>query len=757
MDGDNNRVNAQAPEGPPHPDTPLSPQPRNLALEAARNAVLDRLVADAPLTEILEDVVHRLEQLEPSMRATVLLMDPDGTRLTTGAAPSFPDYYVRGVDGMSIGEGQGSCGTAAFRRAPVIVSDVSTDPLWAPYPRSGPKVGFRACWSFPFYDGAGKVLGTFAVYFAEPREKDERIVQLIEGFSGLTALAVQKVRATTALRQAAAIIESTRDGVMVTDLERRIVSVNPAWCAITGFSAEEALGRAAREFRSELQDDAFYQDIWDQVAHQGYWQGEVWTRRKNGEIYPLWLKISRVHNDQGQPSHYVIVMTDISQLRESQARLERLAHYDPLTGLPNRLLVQSRLEHAIEQAAHHHSKVGVLCIDLDHFKTINESLGHPAGDELLRAIGKRLGTALRTEDTFARWAGDEFLVVVENVHHPDELATLAANLIQLTQEPFTLASGQTVYLGASIGIALYPQDAGNAPLLLQHTDTALHQAKDQGRNTYRFFTEAMGQTAQQHLELGRRLRMALEQGSFILHYQPKLDVATGRMVGCEALLRWNDPECGLTRPDLFIPFAEESGLIVPIGAWALETACRQARQWLDEGRAPLKMAVNLSARQLWQADLPERIGAILASTGLPPDMLELELTESMIMGHEAEAVERLGQLRAMGISLAIDDFGTGYSSLSYLKSLPIQTLKIDQSFVRNIPADHQDMEISAGIIALARKLNLKVVAEGVETVEQLDFLTEQGCDQYQGYLYSRPLPADQFERLHPPADLRQSA
>ena len=757
MNGDNNRANAQAPSGPPNPDTSPAAQPRDLALEAARNAVLDRLVADAPLTEILEDVVRRLEQLEPSMRATVLLLDPSGTRLSTGAAPSFPDYYVRGVDGMSIGEGKGSCGTAAYRRAPVIVSDVNSDPLWAPYPRSGAKVGFRACWSFPFYDGAGKVLGTFAVYFADPRARDERIVQLIEGFSGLTALAVQKVRATTALRQAAAIIQGTRDGVMITDLERRIVSVNPAWCAITGFSAEEALGRAAREFRSELQDEAFYQDIWDQVSRQEYWQGEVWTRRKNGEIYPLWLNISMVRDDQGQPSNYVIVMTDISKLRESQAQLERLAHYDPLTGLPNRLLVQSRLEHAIEQAAHHHSMVGVLCIDMDHFKTINESLGHLAGDELLRAIGKRLGSTLRAEDTFARWAGDEFLVVIENVANPDELANLAQNLIQLTQEPFTLASGQTVYLGASIGIGLYPQDAGNASLLLQHTDTALHQAKAQGRNTYRFFTEAMGQTAQQHLELGRRLRMALEQGNFVLHYQPKLDVATGRMVGCEALLRWNDPTCGLTRPDLFIPFAEESGLIVPIGAWALESACRQARQWLDEGRPPLRMAVNLSARQLWQADLPERIGAILASTGLPPEMLELELTESMIMGHEAEAVERLGQLRAMGISLALDDFGTGYSSLSYLKSLPIQVLKIDQSFVRNIPGDHQDMEISAGIIALARKLNLKVVAEGVETPEQLEFLLEQGCDHYQGYLYSRPLPADQFEGLHPPAALRQSA
>ncbi|MCX8146509.1 MAG: EAL domain-containing protein [Azovibrio sp.] len=720
------------------------------ALAAARNAVLDRLVADAPLADILTDVVRRLEALEPEMRATVLLVDATGTRLMTGAAPSFPDYYVRGVDGMSIGEGQGSCGTAAFRRAPVIVSDVSRDPLWAAYPKSGPKVGFRACWSFPFYDNAGKVLGTFAVYFAEPRERDERIVRLIEGFSGLTALAVQKVRASTALRQAAAIIASTRDAIVITDLTQRIVSVNPAWCTITGFAAEASLGRAFTDFLAGLQHGEHQTEIWGHVAQNGHWQGEIWIRRKNGALYPLWSSISPVHDEHGAPHHYVFVMTDIGKLRESEAQLERLAHYDPLTGLPNRLLAQSRLAHAIEQAAHHHSQVGVLCIDIDHFKTINESLGHLAGDELLCGIGQRLAAALRHEDTFARWAGDEFLIVIENVGSPDELARLAQTLIERTQAPFTLGNGQSVYLGASIGIGLYPQDADNAALLLQHTDTALHQAKAQGRNTYCFFTETMGQRAQQHLELGRRLRLALERGSFTLHYQPKLDVRTGRLIGCEALLRWDDPTCGLTQPERFIPFAEESGLIVPIGAWVLETACRQARQWLDEGRAPLKMAVNLSARQLWQADLPERIGAILAHTGLPPAMLELELTESMIMGQEAEAVARLGQLRAMGISLAIDDFGTGYSSLSYLKSLPIQVLKIDRSFVRNIPTDRHDMEISAGIIALARKLNLQVVAEGVESAAQLAFLSEQGCDAYQGYLYSPPLPAERFATLHPP-------
>ncbi|NMG74655.1 EAL domain-containing protein [Aromatoleum diolicum] len=716
-------------------------------LQAARSAVLNRLVAGDALPIILDDVVQRLERLEPQMRASILLLDPLSGGLTNGAAPSLPDYYRAAVEGLKPAEGQGSCGTAAYRGEAVFATDVTTDAHWAPFRDIAARVGFRACWSFPFRDPGGTVLGTFAVYFDAPRAPEAALIALIDEFAAITALAVQKVRATDALRQAAAVIESTRDGVMITDLDRRIVSVNRAWCEMTGFMPTDALGKAPQLLKSGLQNDAFYRRMWSQVTRTGYWQGEVWNRRKNGELYPQWLSISTVYNDEHMPTHYAGVMTDISKIKQSEAELERLAHYDPLTDLPNRLLVQSRLEHAIDQAARHHTGIGVLFIDLDRFKNINDSLGHPAGDESLVSISRRLRSCLRPEDTLARWGGDEFLVIIENLVKPDESASLAQTLIDQLHEPFQLADGQLVYVGASVGVSLYPQDARTADALIQHADTALNQAKAQGRNTYRFFTDAMSRAAQLHLNLERRLRRALEQRGFVLHYQPQIDIASGRMVGCEALLRWNDPEEGLIPPNRFIPFAEESGLIVPIGDWVLETACQQARKWLDAGLPPLLVAVNLSARQLWQADLPERIAAILKQTGLPPQSLELELTESMIMGHEAQAVERLGLLRSMGLRLAIDDFGTGYSSLSYLKNLPIEVLKIDQSFVRNIPQDRNDMEISAGIIALARKLNLKVLAEGVETPEQLAFLAEQGCDSYQGYLFSRPLPVEAFEKL----------
>ncbi|MCK9987952.1 MAG: hypothetical protein AzoDbin1_04424 [Azoarcus sp.] len=716
-------------------------------LKAARGAVLNRLVAGDPLPVILEDVVQRLEQLVPQMRASILLLDPATGRLTHGAAPRLPDYYRDAVEQLQPREGMGSCGTAAARGTAVIAADVTTDINWLPFRDIAARVGFRACWSFPVRDAGGTVLGTFAVYFDTPREKDEALVAIIDEFTAITALAVQKVRANDALRQAAAVIESTRDGVMITDLDRRIVSVNRAWCEMTGFSRDEAIGHAPQLLKSGLQNEAFYRRMWTQIARTGDWQGEIWNRRKNGELYPQWLSISTVHDDERRPTHYVGVMTDISKLKQSEAQLEHLAHYDPLTDLPNRLLVQSRLEHGIERAARQGSHIGVLFIDLDRFKTINDSLGHRAGDDALIAIAQRLRGCLQRDDTLARWGGDEFLVVLEDLAKPDEAAHVAQTLIDRLREPLELADGQPVYVGASIGVSMYPQDARTAAPLIQHADTALNQAKAQGRNTYRFFTDAMSAEAQRHLSLERRLRHALEHERFVLHYQPQVDIASGRIVGCEALLRWNDPEEGLVAPGRFIPFAEESGLIVPIGEWALHSACRQARRWADAGLPPLQVSVNLSARQLWQAELPDRIAAILESTGLPPQSLELELTESMIMGHEAQAVERLGQLRSMGLRLAIDDFGTGYSSLSYLKNLPIEVLKIDQSFVRNIPQDRNDMEIAGGIIALARKLNLAVTAEGVETAAQLAFLAEQGCDSYQGYLFSRPLPAEEFEKL----------
>jgi diguanylate cyclase (GGDEF)-like protein/PAS domain S-box-containing protein len=543
------------------------------------------------------------------------------------------------------------------------------------------------------------------------------------------------------------MFESTREGVVITDLQPRIVDINPAYTAITGYTEAEILGCNPSLLQSGREDKAFYQAMWGSILETGHWQGEIWNRRKNGELFPELLTISTVYDSEGLPSNYVGIMTDISQLKDSEARLEHLAHYDPLTHLPNRLLLQSRLKHALEAADRHMRRVAVLYIDLDRFKNVNDSLGHPVGDELLEALALRMRARLREDDTLGRLGGDEFLLILEDVQRPDNAAEIAKEMIQMLEQSFHLPSGHEVYVGASIGISLFPDDGLTGTALIQHADVALYRAKETGRNTFSFYTPGLTEAADERLDMEARLRRALVQNEFVLHYQPQVDMHTGKITGCEALVRWNDPEHGLVSPARFIPLAEETGLIVPLGEWVLHQACIQARAWLDAGLPPMQLSVNLSARQLQQSNIVERVAAVLDKTRLPAGHLKLELTESMIMGHAEEAVILLQSLKELGLSLSIDDFGTGYSSLAYLKRFPIDELKIDQGFVRDIPLDHNDMEIAAAIISLARSMRLKVVAEGVETEAQREFLLQQGCNAYQGFLFSAALPADDFSLL----------
>jgi len=716
-------------------------------LQQTRIAVLDGLVANQPLPGILQEIASRLEQMHPEMRVSILIREPRNGRLYTGAAPSLPAFFNAAVNGLEPEVGQGACGTSAALGEPVIVADIASHPYWVAYAKLAGQAGLRACWSIPFKDEAGAVLGTFGIYYAQPRSPIQTELDLIGEFARIAGLAVTRVRSDTILRQAAAVFESTREGVVITDLTPRILTVNRAYSEITGYAEAEVLGRNPSLLKSGRQDEAFYQALWANIRETGHWQGEIWNRRKNGEIFPQLLTISTVYDGEGLPSHYVGVMTDISQLKQSEARLEHLAHYDPLTDLPNRLLLQSRLEHALEHAERHQQQIAVLFLDLDRFKNVNDSLGHPVGDELLEALARRLSERLREDDTLGRLGGDEFLVLLENLGRAEEAAGVAQTLLQLLDQPFSLPSGHEVYVGASIGISLYPDDGATVTELIKNADVAMFQSKEQGRNTASFYTPTLTVAANERLDMESRLRRALANGEFVLHYQPQLDAQSGALIGCEVLVRWNSPDEGMISPLRFIPLAEETGLIVPLGEWVLRTACAQAKAWLEAGMPPLLMAVNLSGRQLQQRDIVQRVAAVLEETGLPADHLKLELTESMIMGRGEQAVELLHALKALGLYLSIDDFGTGYSSLAYLKRFPIDELKIDQGFVRDIPHDLNDTEIAAAIIAMARNLNLKVMAEGVETPEQLDFLRRQGCHAYQGYLFSRPVPADQFARM----------
>jgi diguanylate cyclase (GGDEF)-like protein/PAS domain S-box-containing protein len=554
------------------------------------------------------------------------------------------------------------------------------------------------------------------------------------------AAAIERERAEEKLRQGAKVFESTRDGVMITDLQGNIVSVNAAFCAISGYDVEEVLGRNPRLLKSGRADSAFFADVWRQIESQGHWQGEVWNRRKSGEEYPQWLSITTVRDDRGKPTHYVGVGTDISELKRSEEQLQHLAHHDPLTGLPNRLMAQARLEHALQRAQRRNSRIAVLFLDLDGFKHINDSLGHSVGDGMLTTIAQRLKGRLRDEDALARLGGDEFLLLAENIQTPADAANIARKLLESLQQPLDLG-GRQLFVTASIGISLYPDDGRSWSELIRNADTAMYQAKAAGRDQFCFYTADMNANALAQLELEVSLRQAQAQSRFELHYQPKIDLGHGHTVGFEALLRMHDTHGKLLLPGTFIPMAERSGLIIPIGAWVIEAACRQARRWHDAGHTHLTVAVNVSACQFHHPDFADHVRLALQHSGLPGSALELELTESVLMTDPDTAVDRLLALKRSGVRLALDDFGTGYSSLGYLLRLPIDALKIDRSFVAGLGHDVHAIDIVNSIIGLARRMKLRVVAEGVETTAQASSLRAYGCDEMQGYLLSRPMAA----------------
>ena len=564
---------------------------------------------------------------------------------------------------------------------------------------------------------------------------------------GLFRDITERKQTEDALRQAATVFESSHDGVTITDLNGRMLAVNRAFLKITGYTEAEVLGQNPSILHSGRQKKDFYQSMWASIKAEGFWQGEIWNRRKNGETYPEWLTISAVHNEQGETTRYVGVFSDLSQLKQSETQLEHLAHYDPLTNLPNRLLLQSHLSHALAQAQRHHNQVGVLYLDLDRFKNINDSLGYPIGDELLISLTKRLATRIRSEDMLARLGGDEFLLVLEHIAGPEEAVNMARTILELLSHPFVLSGEQEVFIGASIGISISPDDGDSADQLIQHADAAMHLAKKQGRNTYRFYTDSLTRAAGEHLDLENRLRHAISANQLRVYYQPQVDIATGHIIGAEALVRWHDPERGLIQPVNFIRLAEDAGLIDAIGEWVLKETCLQGVRWIKAGLPFLTLAVNLSPHQFLRGNITDLVSKILAETAFPASRLELELTESALMEQEEDVVKMLHLLRAQDIRLAIDDFGTGYSSLSYLKRFPLDILKIDKSFVDDIPFNQDDMEIAATIIAMGHILGFKVLAEGVETAEQLAFLQAKGCDMYQGYLTSPPVTAEEFEKL----------
>ena len=533
---------------------------------------------------------------------------------------------------------------------------------------------------------------------------------------------------------------STSEGIMVTDNKNRIVNINRAYCEMTGFKAHELLGRSPSIFSTGACDRRKFNTIFETLLSDGYWQGEVWGRRRTGEHYPQWLNITVVYNEHGIITHFVSVAADLSNVKESEARLRYMSQHDTLTDLPNRDLFKKLLDHAISEAGNS-QRIAVLMIDLDRFKYINDTFGHQEGDQLLIQVSRRVRKALGDKGLLARVGGDEFTIMISPCSHQGEAERIASTVISTLEQPFRLKDHQ-IYANASIGMALYPDHGFDSTTLIKNADTAVHKAKESGRNKYACYRKEHSQFFEQWMRLEPDLRQALSQDQFRVFYQPQIDAMTGQLSGVEALLRWEHPTQGLMSPGEFLTIIEELGLMVKVGSWVIEQACAQAAKWRKAGFPYFKVAVNIAGQQILTKGLVDWVSQMLTKYDISPAQLELEIVENIVVKHADEVTPVLNALKDMGISLALDDFGTGYSSLSYLKMLPIQKVKIDQSLVRDIPTDSNDEAIARAVIALGHSLNLCVCAEGVESKEHQIFLRREGCDQLQGYLISRPVPAE---------------
>ncbi|MCF6093969.1 EAL domain-containing protein [Microaerobacter geothermalis] len=546
-----------------------------------------------------------------------------------------------------------------------------------------------------------------------------------------------------------AVFDHSVEGIMVCNSEGEIQLVNPAFTRITGYSQEEVIGKNPSILKSGKQTKEFYKSMWSTLLQFGHWQGEIWNRRKNGEIYLEWITITAV-NENEEPQNFIAFFRDITELKEKDEIIKYQAYYDQLTGLPNRRMLNEQLNLKLSQNQDD-QKLAILILDLDQFKWINDAFGHTFGDALLKNMAVRLKGLFDDDIFLARLGGDEFILLIENtpsrhVSFCKHVEIIAQKVLKMLDKPFMIQE-EEIIVTASVGISLFPDDAKDMDTLLKNADVALYRAKDHGGNTYQYYTDIWSDDGLRQLTLQKHLRKALTNKEFIIHYQPRIDIRSGKINGMEALLRWKNPKEGLISPTEFIPLAEKTNLIIPIGEWVMRTACKQNKKWQDMGYPPIRVSVNISPRQLQRDNLMEMVHNALKESGLQPHYLEIEITESDIMKNPEKNIEMLTQLKEMGVHISVDDFGTGYSSLNYLKRLPIDTLKIDRSFIKDIDTDRDNAAIVEAIITLAHQLHLKVVAEGVETKTQEAFLQKKCCDEIQGYLFSRPVPAEEFEEM----------
>ncbi|PHS69185.1 MAG: hypothetical protein COB23_07500 [Methylophaga sp.] len=598
---------------------------------------------------------------------------------------------------------------------------------------------------FPF-NPSNEYQGVIGIHSELVEQFDKEYQQIMTVFASELRLICQIAEDQRLMRLHRMAVEKTANAIMITDEKGIIEWVNDSFIRLTQYNIDEVLGLSPRLLRSGENHAGYVRDIWQTVSDGDVWQGEIVNRRKDGSLFNVLYTITPLTDNDGMTTHFVAILEDVTERHAAQQRINYLATHDGLTGLPNRSLLQDRLAQAIFHAQRHNTKMAVLFIDVDQFKYINDSLGHQQGDELLKTLTQRLQKMIRGEDTLARFGGDEFVVVMPEITDINDACNMANKLLDQMQQPYHLASHELTVTG-SIGISIYPDDAIEPDDLIQYADAAMYLAKDQGRNNSQFYTQAINEKIVHRLNLEKGLRKALESDEFVLLYQPKIDLYTGQIIGMEALIRWQSPELGLVPPMDFIPLAEETGIILPIGEWVMTTACEQMKVWLKKFPWLNNVAINISIKQFKQADFVKQAATILDQIGIPANKVEFELTESLVMNDVESAIQTMEGLKALGITLSIDDFGTGYSSLSYLKRFPVDILKIDRSFVSELDSDTSDHAIVRSIIALADNLGLQVVAEGVERKQQQDLLTLLGCQFAQGYFFSKPISVDEMTTL----------
>jgi len=704
---------------------------------------LERLLSHTELQPLLEFMARGYQALLPGRWFSVLLLEPKTGTLRDCASPDLPAAFRQAIDGKPIGPQAGSCGSAAFHGQTVIVSDIATDPLWANYKHLALPHGLAACWSLPIKGPQGRVLGTFAVYTPHIGAPSADDLATLERGAYLAGLAIERHQSMDALLKLQQAVEQSPSSIVIANLDAEIEYANAAFFRITGYSPQEALGQNPRILQSGKTPPSTYREMWANLCAGQPWNGELVNRRKDGSEYTEMARLAPIIQPDGRITHYVAVKEDITQRKQAEAQVHRLAYFDPLTGLPNRQLLQDRFNQVASLALRHDQPLALMHLDVDNFKHINDILGHSVGDQLLLQMAQRLGTLLRAGDTLSRQGGDEFVLLLPDCDQASALQ-VAEKLSEHARHSLLVGTHE-VTATLSIGVALFPGDGTTLDELARSADMAMYQAKQEGRSTYRFFAPELHTRSSRTLRLQNDLRLALARGQLGLVYQPQVRLADGKLLGVEALLRWHHPELGPISPAEFIPIAESTGLILAIGEWVLRQALQQLRLWDATGLEPFQVAVNLSALQFRDALLAQRVQALLLDGGLPAQRLELEITESCTMGNPEGAIATTEQLRRLCIEVSIDDFGTGYSSLSYLKRFKVAKLKIDQSFVRDLHVDPDDRAIVRAIIGLADHLGMRTVAEGVETAEQLAWLREHGCNAAQGYFFSRPLPPDALQ------------